>query len=63
MKVSAREPVVFDLQQDRIRQYISDHAEVQAGSCSGRILALSTCADAGSSERIVVFCCFGGTDE
>ena len=56
MSVSAREKIVFDVEQDKIRQYIHDHAAVLTNESDKRILALSTCADADSVTRIVVFC-------
>ena len=56
MKVSAKEKTVFDLDQDRIRQYIRDNAQLSGGIGNDRILALSTCADADSVSRIAVFC-------
>lgn len=55
-RVSAREKIVFDMQNDEIRRYISDNADVLTTESESRILALSTCADAGSVTRIVVFC-------
>lgn len=55
-RVSAREKIVFDMQNDEIRRYISDNADVLTAESESRILALSTCADAGSVTRIVVFC-------
>ena len=55
-RVSAREKIVFDMQNDRIRQYISDNADILTAENESRILALSTCADADSVTRIVVFC-------
>lgn len=57
MRVSAREKIVFDMEQNKIRQFIYDNAEIQTGSeKNDRILCLSTCAGTDSSERIVVFC-------
>ncbi|MBR6896881.1 MAG: class B sortase [Lachnospiraceae bacterium] len=56
MKVSSRERTVFDLDHVNIMRYIRDHAAVFTGEGEGRILALSTCLDAESSERIVAFC-------
>lgn len=56
MRVSAKEKTVFDMEQDKIRQYIRDNTENVTVSESSRILALSTCADADSVTRIVVFC-------
>lgn len=56
MRVSAREKIVFDMQQDAIRQYIADNADVLADERDARILGLSTCADNDQTSRIVVFC-------
>ena len=55
-KVNARDKVVFDMQNNEIRQYIRDNAKVITGEDDSRILALSTCVDADSVNRIVVFC-------
>ena len=55
-RVSAREKIVFDLQGDKIRQFIHDNAGVITNERGSRIIALSTCADADSVTRIVVFC-------
>lgn len=56
MQVSAKEQTVFDMKQDGIRAYIHSHASVLKEESDARILALSTCADAGSVTRTVVFC-------
>ncbi|MBO4878384.1 MAG: class B sortase [Ruminococcus sp.] len=56
MKVSAKEKTVFDMEQERIRQFIHDNATVLTEEKDLDILALSTCADAGSVTRIVVYC-------
>lgn len=56
MRVNARDKVVFDIKQDEIRQYIHDRADILTAEKDERILALSTCADADSMTRIVVFC-------
>lgn len=56
MRVSSKEKIVFDLQQDRIRQYIHDNALILTNEKDLPILCLSTCADAESVTRIVVFC-------
>ncbi|MBR5166392.1 MAG: class B sortase [Ruminococcus sp.] len=56
MRVSAREKTVFDLDSGRIRQYIRENADVLTEERETRIVALSTCADANSVARIVVFC-------
>ena len=57
MVVSAKEGVVFDLQEDRIEEFIHKNARVLVNESSGEdILALSTCADANTFDRIVVFC-------
>lgn len=56
MSVSATEKTVFDLAQDDIRQFIHDNAPVLTEEKDLPILALSTCADAGSAARTVVFC-------
>ena len=56
MKVSAKEKIVFDMKQEQIRQFIRDNAAVLTHEDDSRILALSTCADANSVTRVVVFC-------
>lgn len=56
MKVSAKEKIVFDMKQDQIRQFIHDNAVVLTQEEDSRILALSTCVDANSVTRVVVFC-------
>lgn len=56
MRVSAMEKTVFDLAQDDIRLFIHDNAEVLTEEKELPVLALSTCADAGSAARTVVFC-------
>lgn len=56
MKVSAKEKIVFDMKQEQIRQFIHDNAAVLTHEDDSRILALSTCADANSVTRVVVFC-------
>lgn len=56
MRVSAKESIVFDMEQDNIRQYIRDHAAVLTVEKEDRILGLSTCTDANSVTRVVVFC-------
>lgn len=56
MRASAGEKTVFDMQNDKIRQYIHDNAEVLTAESDSRIIALSTCTDANSLTRIVVFC-------
>ncbi len=56
MTVSAKEKTVFDMDQEEIRQFIHDNATILTEEQDLDILALSTCADAGSVTRIVVFC-------
>ena len=56
MRVSAREKIVFDMDSSEIRRFIRGNAGVLTEEGSSRILALSTCADADSVTRIVVFC-------
>ena len=56
MRVSAKESIVFDMEQENIRQYIHDHAAVLTAEKEDRILGLSTCTDANSVTRAVVFC-------
>ena len=56
MRVSAKESIVFDMEQDNIRQYIRDHAAVLTVEKEDRILGLSTCTDTNSVTRVVVFC-------
>ena len=56
MQVSAKEKIVFDMKQEQIRQFIRDNAAVLTHEDSSRILALSTCTDANSVTRVVVFC-------
>lgn len=56
MKVSSAEKIVFDIKQDEIRQFIHDNSAVLTEECDNRIIALSTCLDADSVNRIVVFC-------
>lgn len=56
MKVSAKEKIVFDMKQDQIRQFIHDNAVVLTQEEDSCILALSTCVDANSVTRVVVFC-------
>lgn len=57
-RASAREKIVFDMQSDKIGDFIRDNASVltDAEPEGRRILCLSTCAEAGSVTRIVVFC-------
>ena len=55
-KANAREKTVFDIQQDKIRNYIRDNSIVFTEEKDYDIICLSTCADADSSLRIVVFC-------
>lgn len=56
MRVSAREKTVFDMDNNGIRRFIHDNAEILTQERESRIVALSTCADADSADRIVVFC-------
>ena len=56
MRVSAKESIVFDMEQEKIRQFIRDHAAVLTAEKEDRILGLSTCTDANSVTRAVVFC-------
>ena len=56
MRVSARERIVFDLSQDEIESYILSRTGASSNDPGGRLLALSTCVDAGSYDRIIVFC-------
>lgn len=57
MKVNVNEKIVFDMDQDGIRQFVHDNALVLTReSADERIIALSTCIDADSLKRIVVFC-------
>ena len=46
----------FDMKQEQILQFIRDNAAVLTNETDSRILALSTCADANSVTRVVVFC-------
>lgn len=55
-RTDAREKTVFDLDQDGIRQYIHNKAEVLTAESSERIIALSTCTDSDTVTRTVVFC-------
>jgi sortase B len=55
-RVSGKEKIVFDMQQDKIRQFIHENASPSAEEKNSPILGLSTCADADSVSRIVVFC-------
>lgn len=57
MQVSVREPIVFDMKQDEIRQFIHENADILKDEDDKPILALTTSADADSLTRIVVFCC------
>ena len=45
-----------DLYNELRTQYIKDNAKVYTKQEQKRIIGLSTCADAGSVNRIVVFC-------
>lgn len=56
MRVSAKEKVVFDMQETQIRQFIFENAPVLTNQKEFKILGLSTCADTDSVSRIVVFC-------
>jgi len=56
MRVSAKEKIVFDMKQEQIRKFIHDNAAVLTNEKDSRILALSTCADANSVTRVVVYC-------
>ena len=56
MKVSAKEKIVFDMKDEQIRQFIRDNAAVLSHEEDSRILALTTCADANTVTRVVVFC-------
>lgn len=55
-KVSGREKTVFDMEQDSITGFILDKSDLTEIDGGSRILGLSTCTDAGSISRIVVFC-------
>ena len=55
MKVSAKEKTVFDMKQDGIRQFIRGNASVMTHEKDSRIIALSTCVDADSLDRVAVF--------
>lgn len=56
MRLSSRESTVFDLEQDAVRSYISENAEVLTSERDAPILAMSTCADADPTTRTAVFC-------
>ncbi|MBQ8133774.1 MAG: class B sortase [Clostridia bacterium] len=56
MRVSAKEKTVFDMKQEDIRQFIHENADILTNEREANILALSTCADANSFTRSVVFC-------
>lgn len=55
-RISGREKAVFELKQDEIKGFITDNTDISELDKNSRILGLSTCADAGSITRIVVFC-------
>jgi sortase B len=55
-RISGKEKAVFDIEQDRIRQFIRSNTDVSEFDSSSRILGLSTCAGVDSVTRIVVFC-------
>ena len=63
MRVSAKEKIVFDMKQEQIRQFIRDNAAVLTNETDSRILALSTCTDANSVTRVVVFCYIKENDD
>ncbi len=56
MRVSAKESIVFDMDQENIRRFIHDHAAVLTAEKEDRLLGLSTCTDANSVTRVIVFC-------
>lgn len=56
MRVSAKEKTIFDLEKDEIRKFIHDNADILLNEREGDIIALSTCADATTTMRKVVFC-------
>ncbi len=56
MKVNAAEKIVFDISESDIRQFIHENAAVLTREDRYPVLALSTCAEADSADRIVVFC-------
>ena len=56
MRVSARNKTVFDLDQERIQQYIRENADVFRIDKNEPILALATCTGTDTVDRTVVFC-------
>ncbi|MBP0972303.1 MAG: class B sortase [Oscillospiraceae bacterium] len=56
MRTNAREKILFDLEQENVRQFIHDQAELLSEESGERIIALSTCADSDLLARVVVFC-------
>ena len=58
MRVSSDEKTVFDMNQEYIRQFIREQADIFTEDAPENfpVLALSTCESAGSAMRIVVFC-------
>lgn len=56
MRASARDRIIFDLQEDAVQQFIHDRAEILTEEENKPIIALTTCADSDLLARIVVFC-------
>lgn len=58
MRVNASEKTVFDMNQEYIRQFIREQADIFTEDApeDSPVLALSTCESASSMMRIVVFC-------
>ena len=55
--VKADEQSVFNVNAGKTKEYINEHAKVKIQQPQGKILALSTCSDGDSVDRVVVFCC------
>ncbi|MBO5576781.1 MAG: class B sortase [Ruminococcus sp.] len=55
--VRADEESVFNVTAGNTKEFINSHAKVRVQEPQGRILALSTCSDGDSVDRVVVFCC------
>ncbi|MBR6107546.1 MAG: class B sortase [Oscillospiraceae bacterium] len=56
MCVSSDNNLVFNPEQNGIREYIAEQTGYPVQTRGENIIALSTCAEGGSSARIIVFC-------
>ncbi len=56
LRASAKDKALFDVKTGGVQDYIDAHAAVKLSQPKGRIVALSTCSDADTVSRVVVFC-------